>query len=66
MTLCQTLQSGQSRRHLQVIGIRLQMLRHLLYHKRAHASAVEVVNIAVAVVPLRMQGKEQRLLRETQ
>jgi hypothetical protein len=35
------------------------------HHEVADATTVEVSDIAVAVVTLRFQGKEQRFLRET-
>ena len=66
MTFSQPLQGGQRRGHFQVVGIRLRVLRHLLHHERTDTSAVEVVDVSVAVVALGMQGKEQRFLGETQ
>ena len=73
MTLSQPLQGGQRRGHHQEVGILhprefiaavgLQALG--LDHVVAHASPIEVDDVAMAVVAGGREGEEQRLLRET-
>ena len=66
MTFGQTLQGCQRRRHFQVVGILLRMLRHLFHHERADTTTIELADVVVAVVALRAQGEEQCLLGKTE
>ena len=66
MTFGQSLQGSQRRRHLQVVGIVMYGLRHLLNDKCPHTTLVQLFYITMTVVTLRAQRKEQRLFRETQ
>jgi len=65
MAFGQSLQGCECRWHLQVVGIGLDMFGQMVDYEIAHAPAIEVVDIAMAVVALGFQCKEQRFFRET-
>ena len=52
MPFGQSLQGCQHRGHLQIVGIGLLVLRQVVDHEIAYATAIEVGDIAVAVVTL--------------
>ena len=64
----QALERFERVHHLQEVcpGIFRNVFRHAAHHKVAHAAAVKLRYVAVAVVALGAQGEEKGLLRETE
>ena len=66
VALGQPLQGLQGRGHFQVVGVRFGILGHLADYKTTYTASVEFGDIAVTVVLLCPDGKEERGFREHQ
>ena len=69
MTLGEALEGCQRMGHPQEIGLGIDgvvMLRHLFDDEMTNTTTVEIAHVAMTIVALCLQGKEKRLLRETE
>ena len=64
MTLGQTLERLQRRRHLKVIGIGFWVFGQLTDNEGTDAATVKLGNIAMAIILLRTYGEEEGCLGE--